>query len=29
MRNESYCLACRNYTKNTNPKINKVKMVDQ
>ena len=25
MREETYCLACRNYTKNTNPKIVKSK----
>ena len=25
MREETYCLACRNYTKNTNPKIVKNK----
>ena len=29
MQKETYCLSCRKYTKSTNPRIVKKKMIDQ
>ena len=29
MREETYCLSCRKYTKNTTPRIVKNKIIDQ
>ena len=29
MREETYCLSCRKYTKNINPEIVKIKIIDQ